>query len=105
MTITDACTSLRHLIVNTLVQTAGCTDAELEAEPVCFVRKGEDHITINAEHPFCGLFADYYGEFQNNNGDPFIHPEIERMAEEERYELEWENPGSLAMYGDFHRYP
>lgn len=40
-------------------------------------------------------FADYYGEF--NGGGMYIHPEIEKVAEENGYYADWEDAGTVVF--------
>jgi hypothetical protein len=40
-------------------------------------------------------YADYYGEFRG--GYPWIHPELEKWAEERNLDLEWHDPGTLSV--------
>jgi len=58
----------------------------------------EDALTVSAEDwdDDKGLAADYYGEFRG--GFPWIHPELEAIAEKHGLYWEWENPGAIQLY-------
>lgn len=40
------------------------------------------------------FWIDYYGQFRG--GDPYIHPKLEKMADEYGYYFEWYNAGILS---------
>jgi len=42
--------------------------------------------------------ADYYGEFHNTDGLPWINPELEAIATKYGMFWEWCNPGCIALY-------
>jgi hypothetical protein len=93
----------KHIAIATIatlvhfhLESAGCTAAEINGDPICFERT-DGTVVINGEHPFCGMFCDYYGEFQD--GEQFILDTIETFAETNGLELEWETPGTVIVYG------
>lgn len=59
--------------------------------PTTWERNGR--IFVSAEDG--GHFADYYGEFRG--GYSWIHPSLERLAQEADGFWEWENPGCLVF--------
>lgn len=84
-----------NAIVANILKAAGCSDAEINAEPRVFTRNGTVEIILSAEAAFCELYADYYGTFDD---EEFIHPDLEEWAAENGIFLEWENPGSILFY-------
>lgn len=66
---------------------------DITRAPTVIVR--DNAILISAEDG-CH-FADYYGEFRNPHGDPWIHEKLEAWAKEKGFYWEWENPGAIRL--------
>ena len=65
---------------------------EVFIKPHAFIQ--DDTLMISAENGD-GL-ADYYGEFRG--GDPYIHEDLEKWAEENDGMWQWFNPASIGFY-------
>lgn len=91
-----ALATIDSLVTYHLIHEAGASEADVNSAKIVFVRT-DGTLVINGEHPFCGLFCDYYGEFQEE--EPYILPSIEAFAEQNGLELEWETPGTVIVYG------
>ena len=74
-----ALATIDSLVTYHLLHEAGASQADVNSDKIVFVRS-DGALIINGEHPFCGLFCDYYGEFQDE--EPFILPAIEAFAEQ-----------------------
>ncbi|MCP4586186.1 hypothetical protein [Pseudoalteromonas sp.] len=59
----------------------------------------EGGFDISAEHGDAYKYIDYYGEFRG--GYPYISEEIQQMAEDYGYILEWYNAGVLQASPDY----
>lgn len=60
--------------------------------PTVFVRES-GKIIVSAEDG--NGWADYYGEFRG--GFPWIHPDLEKFAQDRGMFWEWENPGAIIL--------
>ncbi len=58
-------------------------------------RLDEGRLYVSAEEG--DGFADYYGEFCDNGGDPYIDPALEAWAEERGMYWDWVNPGEIVL--------
>lgn len=68
---------------------------------ICYARsEREGHIIVSAEDydDVKGRAADYYGEFRG--GYPWVHPELDAIADKYDSYWEWENPGAIILYAD-----
>ena len=63
---------------------------------ICRGRLSEG-VIISAEewNDIEGYAADYWGEFRENS--PWIHPDLEAVAEDFGGYWEWENPGAICF--------
>ena len=63
--------------------------------------EGGNVISISAElsgDPNQKIAADYYGEFRGTGGLPWIHPDLKKVAEQNKCFWEWVNAGIVALY-------
>lgn len=62
-----------------------------------FVRNDSPGVLrISTEREISYMFADYYGEFRG--GYAWIHPDIEKWAQNNHGYWEWENASNIAFY-------
>ena len=54
------------------------------------------YVKVSTEHGDDA--GDYYGEYRNQGGYPWINPKLERLAKSKKAYWEWENPGCITLY-------